>query len=109
MENLSHNASWSKGTLEVHSESQLDSNDASSSSNEHVDPNTLNEELSIVCEKLIEKYNLLKKKSFKLNKNNKDLCSKLDMVLQEKVEISNDRDEIALIPIERSPRGGVNR
>ena len=50
-------------SLEVSSESQLDCDDASSSSNEHVNPNTLNEELSIVCEKLIEKYNLLKKKT----------------------------------------------
>ena len=80
-------------SLEVHSESHLDSDyDASSSCDDIVDPHALNEELSIVCEKLLEKYNLLKKKSFGLNKENKDLCSKLDLVLQEKVEISNERD-----------------
>ena len=49
-------------SLEVYSESQLDDDDASSSSNDYVDPNALNEELSIVYEKLLEKYNLLKKK-----------------------------------------------
>ena len=53
-------------SLEVQSETQLDSFDASSSCDEYVDPNTLNEELSIVCEKLIEKYNILKKKSLGL-------------------------------------------
>jgi len=47
-------------SLEVHSESQLDNDDASSSCNDFVDPHALNEELSIVCEKLIEKYNVLK-------------------------------------------------
>ena len=71
-------------SLEVYSESQLDSDDASSSCNDQVDPNALNEELSIVCEKLLEKYNLLKKKSLGLNNENKDLLSKLDLVLQEK-------------------------
>ena len=68
-------------SLEVYSETQLDSDDASSSCNDYVDPNALNEDLSIVCEKLLEKYNLLKKKSFELNKENKDLYSKLDLVL----------------------------
>ena len=57
-------------SLEVHSETQLDCNDASSSCDEHVDPNTL--------------------KSSELNKENKDLSSRLDMVLEEKVEISNE-------------------
>ena len=41
-------------SLEVHSESQLDANDASSSCDDYMYPNALNEELSIVCEKLIE-------------------------------------------------------
>ena len=54
----------------------------------------MNEELSIVCEKLLEKYNLLKKKSLGLNIENKDLLSKLDLILQEKVEISNERDSL---------------
>ena len=71
----------------VNSDAQLDDDDASSSSNDYIDANALNEELSIVCEKLLEKYNLLKKKSFGLNKENKDLCSKLDLILQEKVKI----------------------
>ena len=48
-------------SLEVNSDTQLDSDDASSSCDDYVDPNTLNEELFIVCEKLLEKYNLLKK------------------------------------------------
>ena len=81
-------------SLEIFSESQLDCDDASSSGNEYVDPNALNEELSIICEKLLEKYNLLKKKSFELKEENKDLCSKLDLILQEKVEISNERDSL---------------
>ena len=54
----------------------------------------MNEELSIVCEKLLEKNNLLKKKSFGLNKENKVLFSKLDLALQEKVEISNECDSL---------------
>ena len=49
-------------SLEVYSETQLDNDDCASSSNEYVDAHALNEELSIVCEKLLEKYNLLKKK-----------------------------------------------
>ena len=55
-------------SLEVYSESQLEVDDASSSSNDHIDANALNEELSIVCEKLLEKYKVLKKKNFGLNK-----------------------------------------
>ena len=53
-------------SLEVHLESQLDCNDASSSCDDYVDANALNEELSIVCENLLEKYKVLKKKSFKI-------------------------------------------
>ena len=53
-------------SLEVYSETQLDDDDASSSSNDYIDPNALNEELSIVCEKLLEKYKLFKKKNFAL-------------------------------------------
>ena len=81
-------------SLEVQSESQLDSFDASSSCDEYVDANALNEELSIVCEKLIEKYNVLKKKSLGLNNDNKNLISRLNNVLQEKEEISNERDSL---------------
>ena len=81
-------------SLEVHSETQLDSDDCASSSNDYVDAHALNEELSIVCEKLLEKYNLLKKKTCALNKEKENLSSKLNMVLQEKEEISNDRDSL---------------
>ena len=81
-------------TLEVLSESQLDSDDCASSSNDYVDPHALNEELSIVCEKLIEKYNVLKKKSLSINNDNKNLIARLDVVLQEKEEISNERDSL---------------
>ena len=71
-------------SLEVQSETQLDSDDCSSSSCDDYDAHALNEELSIVCEKLIEKYKILKKKSLGLNNDNKDLFSRLNMVLQEK-------------------------
>ena len=81
-------------SLEVYSETQLDSDDASSSCNDYVDPNALNEELSIVCENLLEKYKVLKKKTFKLTKENKELFSKFDIVLQERDEISNKRDSL---------------
>ena len=66
-------------SLEVHSDTQLDS--ASSSCDDFVDPHALNEELSIVCEKLIEKYKGLKKKSLEIEKVNKSLHSRLDKVL----------------------------
>ena len=36
----------------------------------------------------------MKKKSFELNKENKDLCSRLDLVLQEKEEISSECDSL---------------
>ena len=82
-------------SLEVHSEPHLDcDNDTSSSCDEYIDPHALNEELSIVCEKLIEKYNILEKKSLGLNKENKNLHSRLDIVLQEKDEILNERDSL---------------
>ena len=58
-------------SLEVHSETSLDSDDDASSSNDHIDAHALNEELSIVCEKLIEKYKILKKKSLGIEKENK--------------------------------------
>ena len=72
-------------SLEVQSETQLDSFDSCSSCYEYVDANTLNEELSIVCEKLIEKYKVLKKKSLGIEKENKSLHSRLNNVLQENV------------------------
>ena len=61
-------------SLEVQSETHLDSDDCSSSScDENIDPHALNEELSIVCEKLIEKYKVLKKKTFALTKENEKI------------------------------------
>jgi len=81
-------------SLEVHSESHLDSDDACSSCDDIVDPHALNEELSIVCEKLIENYKILKKKSLGIEKENKDLHTRLDIVLQEKVEVYNERDSL---------------
>ena len=80
-------------SLEVNSDTQLDDS-ASSSCNDYVDADTLNEELSIVCEKLLEKYKVLKKKNFELKEENKNLSSKLDIVLQERDEISNERDSL---------------
>ena len=49
-------ATWSKGndSLEVYSESQLDDY-ASSSGDDIIDVDALNEELSIVCENLLKK------------------------------------------------------
>ena len=81
-------------SLEVHSEPHLDCDDSASSSNDFVDPHALNEELSIVCEKLLEKYKILQKKSLGLEKENKSFHSRLDIVLQEKEEISNERDSL---------------
>ena len=72
--------------LEVNSEAHLD-DCASSSRDDIMDVHALNEELSIVCENLPEKYKILKKKSFGLKEENKDLSSKLNMTLQERDEI----------------------
>ena len=69
-------------SLEINSDTQLD-DCASSSNDDHdsMDADILNEEFFIVCENLLEKYQVLKKKRFKLNKENKDLCSKLYLIL----------------------------
>ena len=67
-------------SLEVHSKTQLDDS-ASSSGDDIMDADALNEELSIICENLLAKYKVLKKKSFKLKEENKDLFSKLDLIL----------------------------
>ena len=80
-------------SVEVNSDTQLDDS-ASSSSDDYVDADALNEELSIICENLLEKYQLLKKKTFKIKEENKNLSSKLDIVLQERVEISSERDSL---------------
>ena len=52
-------------SLEVNSDTQLDDDDASSSYDDYMDANALNEELSIVYENLLEKYQVLKKKALK--------------------------------------------
>jgi len=54
----------------------------------------LNEELSLFCENLLLKYKALKSKSFELKEENKNLFSKLNMILQERVEISSKRDSL---------------
>ena len=54
-------------SLEVNSETHL--NDcASSSCDEYIDADALNEELSIVCSKLLEKYNFWKRRVLDLTK-----------------------------------------
>ena len=57
-------------SLKVHSETQLD-DCVSSSGDDIIDADALNEELSIACEKLLEKYKVLKKKSFGLKEEKK--------------------------------------
>ena len=49
-------------SLKVNSDTQLDDS-ACSSSDDHIDTEILNEKLSIVCEKLLEKYQHLKRKA----------------------------------------------
>ena len=49
-------------SLEVYLETQLDDS-ASSSEDDIIDANTLNEQLSIVCENLLEKYQVWKRKT----------------------------------------------
>ena len=52
-------------SLEVHSDTHLDDS-SSSSCDDNMDVDALNEELSLFCENFLEKYKHLKKKSFKL-------------------------------------------
>ena len=80
-------------SLEVQSKTHLD-DCASSSGDDYIDVDTLNEELSIICENLLAKYKVLKKKSLKIKEENKDLFSKLNMVLQERDEISIEKDSL---------------
>ena len=62
-------------SLEVHLDTQLDDSD-SSLGEDNMDVDALNEELSLFCENLLEKYKLLKKKSFDLKKENKNFVFK---------------------------------
>ena len=57
-----------------------------------MDTHALNEELSLFGENLLSKYKTIKSKSLKLKEENKNLFSKLNMILQERVEVSNERD-----------------
>ena len=80
-------------SLEVKSDTYLDV--CASSPDDHdssIDAHALKEELSICCENLLSKYKFLKKKSFDLKRENENLFSKLDLVLKEKIEVSNERD-----------------
>ena len=56
-------------SLKVRSDTHLDDS-ASSSNDDHdsMNADALNEELSILCENLLEKYQVLKKKTFKIKK-----------------------------------------
>ena len=76
-----------------YSDTQLDDS-TSFSDDDNMDADALNEELSLFCENLLEKYKVLKKKSFKLKEENEDLFSKLNIVLQDRVEISSKRDSL---------------
>ena len=73
-------------SLEENSDTQLD--DSASSSDDHdssMDAHALNEKLSKFCENLLSKYKLLKSKSFELKEETKNLFSKINLVLQERV------------------------
>ena len=90
-------------SLEVNSDTQLD--DSSSSCDENMDADALNEELSIVCEKLLEKYQVLKKRIRIYFQNLIWLCKRglrfherdslktqLDLVLKENEILKNKND-----------------
>ena len=64
-------------SLEVTSNTQLHDYASSSGDDNAIDAHALNEELSIFCENLLNKYKVLKKKSFELKDENKNLFSNL--------------------------------
>ena len=84
-----------KDSLEVLSESYLDD-----SSNSYcygcLEVQNLNVELATKLEKFLEKHELLKKKNFDLKEEMKDLCSTFESVLQEKEEITSERDSLEI-------------
>jgi len=80
-------------SLEVYSKTQLDDS-FSSSCNECMDAHASNYELVKGCERLILKNKVLKKNSSKLKEENKNLSSRLDLVLQERDEILIERDSL---------------
>ena len=67
-------------SLEVHSDTQLDAS-TSSYCNECLEAQAMNNELAKICENLISKYKLLKKNNLVLKEENKNLSSRLDLVL----------------------------
>ena len=71
-------------SLEVQSETQIDAS-TSSYCNECLEAHAMNDELAKNCENLISKYKLLKKESLGLKEENKNLSSRLEIVLQERV------------------------
>ena len=71
-------------SLEVNSETQLD-DCASSSGDDHMDVNALNEELSMICEQIISKFEVLNNRSSKLKEENENLFSTLNIVIQERM------------------------
>ena len=68
-------------SLEIHSDTHLDDSASSSCDENAMDAHALNEELFMFCENLLSKYKVLKSKSFELKEENKNLFSKLDLVL----------------------------
>ena len=52
-------------------------------------------ELSMFCEDLLRKYKLLKNMSLIMKKENEFLSSRLDRVLKEIKEISNENDSLS--------------
>jgi len=63
-------------SLEEISDTHLDDSAGSFNDHDDMDVHALNEELSEFCENLLEKYKLLKKKSFDLKKENKNFVFK---------------------------------
>ena len=70
-----------KDSLEVTSDTHLDDYSSSFNDYDSMDAHALNEELSMLCENLLSKYEVLKNKSFDLKKKNELLFLKLDLVL----------------------------
>ena len=72
-------------SLEIISDTQLDDCASSSYDDNAMDTHALNEELSLFYENLLSKFKSLKSKIFDLKEENKNLFSKLNMVLQDRV------------------------
>ena len=85
-----------KDSLEVQSVSQLDDS-SSSYCYGCLEVQNLNVELASKLEKFLEKHELLKKKNFDLKEEMRDLCSTFESVLQEKEEITSERDRKSVV------------